>query len=263
MPQWAHLPLILGPTGKLSKRDGAKYGFPVFAMNWTDPKTKEHIEGFKEKGFMPEAFVNLLAVLGWNDGTEQEIFSLPELIGKFSMDRVHKGGAKFDFEKAKWFNHEWIKKLDPSHFSIPVKSLFESNSILIKDDIYFNKVMELVKDRCTLLPDFYDQASYFFKAPSNWDIDAVKPKWNDAKTAFFNEYSIKLEAIENWEIEMFETVFKELAAEKNIKPGELQLPMRIMLVGGKFGPAVFEIAAMIGKDETINRIKKALSIFNA
>ena len=106
MPQWAHLPLILGPNGKLSKRDGAKYGFPVFAMNWTDPKTNELTEGFKEKGFLPEAFINLLAVLGWNDGTEQELFSLEELIEKFSMERVHKGGAKFDFEKAKWFNHK-------------------------------------------------------------------------------------------------------------------------------------------------------------
>ena len=110
MPQWAHLPLILGPNGKLSKRDGAKYGFPVFAMNWTDPKTNELTEGFKEKGFLPEAFINLLALLGWNDGTEQEIFTKEELIEKFSIERVHSGGAKFDYEKAKWFNHEWIKK---------------------------------------------------------------------------------------------------------------------------------------------------------
>src|SRR6187402_1500804 len=111
MPEWAHFPLILGPNGKLSKRDGAKYGFPVFAMNWKDPKTGEMTEGFREKGFLPEAFINLLAVLGWNDGTEQEIYSMAELIEHFSMDRVHVAGAKFDYEKAKWFNHEWIKKL--------------------------------------------------------------------------------------------------------------------------------------------------------
>ena len=111
MPQWAHLPLILGPSGKLSKRDGAKYGFPVFAMNWTDPATGELVEGFKEKGFLPAAFLNLLAVLGWNDGSGQEIYSLEEMINRFSMDRVHKAGAKFDFEKARWFNHEWIKKV--------------------------------------------------------------------------------------------------------------------------------------------------------
>lgn len=117
MPQWAHFPLILGPAGKLSKRDGAKYGFPVFAMNWADPKTGELTEGFKEKGFLPEAFINLLAVLGWNDGTEQELFTLEALIQKFSMDRVHSAGAKFDYEKAKWFNHEWIKKLDPKELT--------------------------------------------------------------------------------------------------------------------------------------------------
>ncbi|MFT3908770.1 MAG: glutamate--tRNA ligase [Ferruginibacter sp.] len=262
MPQWAHLPLILGPSGKLSKRDGAKYGFPVFAMNWTDPKTNEHVEGFKERGFLPEAFINLLAVLGWNDGSSQEIFSLTELIEKFSIDRVHKAGAKFDFEKAKWFNHEWIKALPVSRLSVNVKELFESKKIAVEDEAYFNKVLELVKDRCTLIPDFYEQAVYFFKAPATWDTDAVKPKWNEAKTGFFTEFCEQLNGAGNWELSEIETTFKNLAAEKNIKPGELQLPMRIMLVGGKFGPAVFEIASLIGKEETIARIKKALTIFN-
>ena len=261
MPQWAHMPLILGPSGKLSKRDGAKYGFPVFAMNWNDAKTNELTEGFKEKGFLPEAFINLLAVLGWNDGTEQEIFSIEELIEKFSIKRVHKGGAKFDFEKAKWYNHEWIKKLPVTEYGLRVKEIFKSKGIIINDDTNFYKVLELVKDRCALLTDFYDQASYFFKTPESWDIDAVKPKWNEAKKDFFNEYCNKLEAIENWALENIETTFKDLATEKNIKPGEIQLPMRIMLVGGKFGPGVFEIAAMIGKTETIKRITNALKLF--
>ena len=123
MPQWAHFPLILGPNGKLSKRDGAKFGFPVFAMTWTDPKTNELTEGFKEKGFLPEAFINLLALLGWNDGTEQEIFTMAELIEKFSIDRVHSGGAKFDYEKAKWFNHEWIKKSEVGSLKTEVRRL--------------------------------------------------------------------------------------------------------------------------------------------
>lgn len=261
MPQWAHMPLILGPSGKLSKRDGAKYGFPVFAMNWNDAKTNELTEGFKEKGFLPEAFINLLAVLGWNDGTEQEIFSMEELIEKFSIKRVHKGGAKFDFEKAKWYNHEWIKKLPVTEYGLRVKEIFKSKGIIINDDTNFYKVLELVKDRCALLTDFYDQASYFFKTPESWDIDAVKPKWNEEKKDFFNEYCNKLEAIENWALENIETTFKDLAAAKNIKPGEVQLPMRIMLVGGKFGPGVFEIAAMIGKTETIKRIINALKLF--
>ena len=262
MPQWAHLPLILGPSGKLSKRDGAKYGFPVFAMNWIDPKTNELTEGFKEKGFLPTAFINLLAVLGWNDGTEQEIFSLDELVENFSIEKVHKAGAKFDFEKARWYNHEWIKKMKVDNYKLLVKEIFLSKGITIGDDIYFKKVLELVKDRCTLLPDFFDQAAYFLKAPEAWDTDAVKPKWNETKTEFFNEFCKRLNGIGNWELGSIETEFKNLAVEKNIKPGELQLPMRIMLVGAKFGPAVFEIAAMIGKVETVARIEKALTIFN-
>lgn len=262
MPQWAHLPLILGPSGKLSKRDGAKYGFPVFAMNWTDPKTNELVEGFKERGFLPEAFINLLAMLGWNDGTEQELFSIDELTAKFSIGRVHKAGAKFDFEKAKWYNHEWIKQLHVSRFSPLVREYFKSKNVHVADEIYFEKVLEMVKDRCTMIADFFDQAVYFFRSPEQLDTDAVKAKWNADKTTFFEEFCNKLNEISNWELALIETEFKNLATAKNIKPGELQLPMRIMLVGGKFGPAVFEIASMIGKEETIARIRKALIIFN-
>jgi glutamyl-tRNA synthetase len=263
MPQWAHLPLILKPdgNGKLSKRDGDRLGFPVYAMDWTDPKTTEVTKGFKELGFLPEAFLNMLAMLGWNPGTEQEIFTIDELIEAFSMERVNKAGAKFDFEKAKWFNHEWIKKLSVNSYQLQVKELLEEKGIAITDDIYLEKVLELVKGRCTLLSDFYEQASYFFKAPTTWDVDAVKPKWNDDKNNFFIAFIEKIKALQNFASEEIEILFKELATEKNIKPGELQLPMRIMLVGAKFGPAVFDIAAMIDKEETINRIEKALEVF--
>jgi glutamyl-tRNA synthetase len=261
MPQWAHLPLILGPNGKLSKRDGAKYGFPVFAMKWTDPKTNELTEGFKEKGFLPEAFINLLALLGWNDGTEQEIFTKEELIDKFSIERVHSGGAKFDYEKAKWFNHEWIKQSAVDSLQSTVKNhLYEKGITGIEDEI-LDKVIVLVRDRCTLLTDFYDQSYFFFKAPDKWDIDSVKPKWNEEKGEFFEAYSVKLSGISNWELGSLENEFKNLATEKKIKPGELQLPFRIMLVGGKFGPPVFNIAEILGKEETIRRIKKALTVF--
>ena len=259
MPQWAHLPLILGPSGKLSKRDGAKYGFPVFAMNWTDPKTNELTEGFFEKGFLPEAFINLLAVLGWNDGTEQELYSMDELIASFDIKRVHSAGAKFDFEKAKWFNHEWIKKLSAESLKPKVKEALSATGIQVTDDVILEKVIDLVKDRCTLLPDFVQQAGFFFKAPEKLELDAVKPKWNQDKTQFFSEYTTQLNAIANWEMAAIENAFKELAAAKNIKPGELQLPMRIMLVGGKFGPAVFQIAEIIGKEETVKRINYALT----
>ena len=255
MPQWAHLPLILGPNGKLSKRDGAKYGFPVFAMSWTDPKTNELTEGFKEKGFLPEAFINLLAVLGWNDGSEQEIFSKAELIEKFSIERVHSGGAKFDYEKAKWFNHEWIKKLQVSSYGLQVKELLENKGIVITDQSRFIEVLELVKERCHLLTDFAEQAAFFFKAPEQYDMAAVKPKWNEAKQLFFAELIRNFGLSNNWNAHDLETDFKEMAAAHQMKPGELLLPFRIMLVGGKFGPHVFDIAELLGKEETVARIK--------
>ena len=259
MPEWAHLPLILGPSGKLSKRDGAKYGFPVFAMNWTDPKTNELTEGFKEKGFLPEAFINLLALLGWNAGTEQEMFTKEELIEKFSIDRVHSGGAKFDYEKAKWFNHEWIKKMTVDSLKLNIKELFDAKNVAITDETYFEKAIELVKDRCTLIPDFYEQSIFLFNTPATLDLDAVKPKWNDDKKQFFVDWINRLKNVSDWNAVTLENDFKELATAKNIKPGELQLPLRIMLVGGKFGPPVFVIAAMIEKEGTIKRIENALS----
>ncbi len=261
MPQWAHLPLILGPNGKLSKRDGAKYGFPVFAMSWTDPKTNELTEGFKEKGFLPEAFINLLALLGWNDGTEQEIFSKKELIEKFSIERVHSGSAKFDYDKAKWFNHEWLKQLSAGSLQSAVKTVLEENDIIVNDDVLMEKVIALVKDRCTLLTDFVQQTSFFFKTPETLDTEAVKPKWNEDKKHFFLSFTEELKAMPEWQSAFIEDGFKKMAAEKNIKPGELQLPLRIMLVGGKFGPPVFNIAELLGREETISRINTAINMF--
>ncbi|MBD0331538.1 MAG: glutamate--tRNA ligase [Chitinophagaceae bacterium] len=262
MPQWAHLPLILGPNGKLSKRDALRYGFPVFAMSWTDPKTGELTEGFREKGFLPESFINMLAMLGWNDGTEQEIFSLHELVKKFSIEKVHKGGAHFNYEKAKWFNHEWIKKLPASSYNLQVRKFFEQKGIMIQDENQFEKVLELVKERCTLLTDFFDQSYFFFIPPKEYDLTALKPKWNETKSSFFNNLIDELQSLRDWNSAFIENAFKNLAAKCNIKAGELQLPFRIMLVGGKFGPPVFEIAEVLGKDETTHRIEKALKAFN-
>jgi glutamyl-tRNA synthetase len=261
MPQWAHLPLILGPSGKLSKRDGAKYGFPVYAMTWADPKTGEVTEGFRERGFLPEAFINMLAMLGWNDGTEQEIFSLDELIKKFTIEKVHKGGAKFDFEKAKWFNHEWIKKSQVSGYIEQVKKIFAEKGLHINDDIYFEKVLSLVKDRCTVLPDFWEHSHFFFVTPKDYNTTSIQVKWNDDKRNFFQTFSTLLTSVGNWNAETLEISFKQLAEQSSIKSGELQLPLRIMLVGDKFGPGVFHIAEVLGKEETINRIETALKAF--
>ncbi len=262
MPQWAHLPLILKPdgNGKLSKRDGDRLGFPVYAMDWADPATQEITKGFKEIGFLPEAFVNLLAVLGWNDGTEQEIFSMDALIEKFSIEKVHKGGAKFDFEKAKWFNHEWIKKLPVNNYAERVKTIFAEKGITISDEVYFHKVMDLVKERCTLLPDFYTQSAFFFEAPATIDLSAIQAKWDEKKTMFFVELIKTWSLSTLWEAADLELSFKELAAANQLKTGELMLPLRIMLVGGKFGPGVFEIADCIQKEATIKRIEHTLSL---
>lgn len=260
MPQWAHFPLILGPNGKLSKRDGTKYGFPVFAMSWTDPKTGDLSEGFKEKGFLPEAFINLLALLGWNDGTEQEIFSKEELVEKFSIERVHSSGAHFDYEKAKWFNHEWIKKFEVSGLRFEVKNLLVDKGIHVPSDNMLDKVIGLVKDRCTLLPDFYEQSFFFFRAPEQIDTASILTKWSNQKQLFFRELirASKLEII--WKADEIEKNLKEMAAAHQLKPGELMLPLRIMLVGGKHGPGVFDVAEILGKEETVLRIQNALSV---
>ncbi len=263
MPSWAHLPLILKPDGhgKLSKRDGDKLGFPVFAMNWTDPKSGELTEGFRERGFLPEAFLNMLAVLGWNDGSEQEIFTLDELIKAFSIDRVHKGGAKFDYEKAKWFNHEWIKRSSNERLLPDVKAQFRSAGIDTSDPLLLT-VIGMVKERCTLLPDFIPQSSFFFVRPGTYDMDALKGKWNAAKSEYFSELSGILTTLENWDAIELESSFKTLATAKNIKAGELLFLFRMMLVGGKFGPPVFDIATLLGKDETLGRIQQMQAVMN-
>jgi glutamyl-tRNA synthetase len=255
MPQWAHLPLILKPDGKgkLSKRDGDRLGFPVFAMDWEDPRTGEETKGFRERGFLPEAFVNMLAMLGWNDGTGEEIFDLQTLVERFSIERVHKGGAKFDFEKAKWFNQEWIKRSSDENLVGPVQSILEDNGITA-DRLMLSKIVPLVKERCQLLNDFVLQTSYFFQDPLTPDLTAVLPKWDESKSHFFENWSKQIRELNDTSAAGIEHSFKEFSTASGIKPGELQLPFRIMLVGGKFGPPVFEIAAHIGMEATYRRI---------
>ena len=266
MPLWAHLPLILKPdgNGKLSKRDGDRLGFPVFAMNWTDPKTNEVTKGFREMGFIPQAFVNMLALLGWNPGVEKEIFTLEELVEIFSIERIHKGGAKFDFEKAKWFNAQYIHHMDNETLATLAKPYIEEglqaagsqtdDSRLTTHD-FLQTVVGLVKDRSTLLPDLWAQSHFFFKTPETIDLAAIKEKWNDQKQQFFSNWAATLEALPEWTEQAIEASCNEQAQQAGLKKGDVMLPLRIMLVGGKYGPGVFIIAEMIGKEETIKRIK--------
>jgi glutamyl-tRNA synthetase len=263
MPKWAHLPLILKPDGKgkLSKRDGDRLGFPVFAMDWKDPKTNETTKGFREMGFLPEAFINMLALLGWNDGSNEEVADINQLISRFSIERIHKGGAKFDFEKAKWFNGEWIKRSSEADLLPLVKIILNEKGIHANDE-KIKMLIGLVKERCQLLYDFYEQTSYFFESPKVIDATSVKPKWDDKKNIFFTNWMQTIAELSEWSMEQIENSFKADAAKNELKTGELQLPFRIMLVGGKFGPPVFEIAQIIGKEETIKRIAFGLKRIN-
>lgn len=260
MPAWAHFPLILKPdgNGKLSKRDSHRLDIPIFAMDWMDPASGETISGFREKGFLPEAFVNMLAVLGWNDGSEQELYTLMELIDRFSIDRVHKAGAKFNYEKAKWFNQEWIRRVPVEELLPPVREIYIQRGTPIPNEDFLCAVINLVRERCHLLPEFYAQGRLFFHTPHQWDLEAIRPKWTSAKTAFFESYIRSFRNITAWNAISLEALFKDLAVAQQIKPGELQLPFRIMLVGEKSGPPVFEIAGQLGEMETTKRIKNLL-----
>jgi glutamyl-tRNA synthetase len=201
----------------------------------------------------------MLAMLGWNDGTGKEIFTIDELIERFSMDRVHNSGAKFDFEKAKWFNHEWIKLVAPAELRPLVRAHLAQDGIAADNDNYLDTVISMVKDRCTVVNDFVVQAGFFFKTPETIDTASIQPKWSVEKANFFTAFTESLVAETEWNTANLELRFKELATASGVKPGELMLPLRIMLVGGKFGPGVFEIAGMIGQQETITRMKNALA----
>ncbi len=256
MPQWAHLPLILGPDGaKLSKRHGSKYGFPIFAMNWTDPKTGDFTEGFAERGFLPAAMLNMLAMLGWNDGSGQELFTLEELIRRFDISRINHSGAVFDFEKARWFNHQYIQQM-PEAQLLPLVQAYLPEAGGEK----LSAVIALVKERCTLLPDFAEQAGFFFKAPETIDKAGMLAKWKPEHGAFFEKLAAQLEGMEPaLEAAAYEAAFTGLAQEANLKKGELMLPLRIMLVGGKFGPGVFDIVRVIGPAEAAARVRAGLA----
>ncbi|MGH2642662.1 MAG: glutamate--tRNA ligase [Chitinophagaceae bacterium] len=261
IPHYAHLPLILKPDGKgkLSKRDGDRLGFPVYAMQWADPKTGVVTKGFREIGFLPDAFNNMLALLGWNDGTEKEIFSLDELVEKFSIERVHKGGAKFNFEKAKWFNHEYIKQSD-SHRLLPfLKETLRDKNIQERDSRLL-AILDLIKERCTLVPDIWENSYFFFQRPVDYDVESVRKKWDSDKKEFFELLPDTFSTVEVFTSEVLESAFKLLAEKMNQKAGGLMLPLRVMLVGSKFGPPVFHIAELLGKEETLERIKIALPV---
>ncbi len=258
-PRFAHLPLILKPTGKgkLSKRDGDKAGFPVFPLEWKDPKTGDIASGYREEGYFPEAFINMLAMLGWNPGTEQEIFSLEELIQLFSIERVNKSGARFDPEKTKWFNQQHLIQKSDKEISSLFKEVLKEKDVEA-DDEYVEKVVSLVKERVAFVKEIWEQSSLFFIAPDSYDPKVVKKRWKGDVPAFMDELTGKLQNVDDWKADKIKETIAQLIEAKGLGFGLVMNALRLALVGGGFGPDLMTIAEMIGKDETINRIKTAV-----
>jgi glutamyl-tRNA synthetase len=258
MPQFAHLPLLLKPSGngKLSKRDGDKLGFPVFPLEWKSGEG-EVSRGYREDGYIPEAFVNLLAFLGWNPGTEQELFTMDELIEQFSLDRVNKSGARFDPEKAKWFNHQYLITKENAEIAVEFNKILSSKGI----NVDLNKVeniVGLVKERVNFVQEIWDQASFFFVAPTTYDEATVKKFWKEDTGSIMEEVSQILSQIEPFTTAIIEPAIKNYIAEKGHGMGKVMNAIRISLVGESKGPGVADICEFIGKDETLGRIAKAI-----
>ncbi len=258
-PQFAHLPLLLKPVGKgkLSKRDGDKLGFPVFPLAYTNENTGEVSRGYREDGYFNDAFVNMLALLGWNPGTEQELFSLEELANSFSLDRVSKAGAKFNPDKTKWFNQQYLQQKENSILATLYAPILKGKGIESTPD-YIETVVGLIKERATFVTDFWNLSDFFFTAPMEYDAKASKKQWKADTGSLMTEVIEVLNAIDDFSSENVETILKEWITSKEIGFGKVMQPLRLSLVGALKGPHLFDIAAMIGKEASIQRIENAV-----
>ena len=259
MPAFAHLPLLLKPegNGKLSKRDGDRLGFPVFPLEWKDPASGEISSGYRENGYLPDAVINFLSLLGWNPGTEQEIFNLQELIDAFSFERCSKSGAKFDFEKGKWFNHKYIQETADALLAEMVKPALTEKGIEFGKD-FTTRAVGLVKERMYLLCDFWSQSSFLFEPPTTYDEKVIKKRWKTETPAQMNELRAVLDQIEDFSSQNQETIVKQWIAQKGYNLGGIMNAFRLAIVGESKGPHMFDITELIGKDETIERIRRAV-----
>ena len=253
-PEFAHLPLILKPTGKgkLSKRDGDKLGFPVFPLEWTDPKTADVSKGYKEEGYFADAMINFLSFLGWNPGTEQEIFNLDELITAFELERVNKAGARFDPDKIKWFNHHYMQEQDDYGLAVAFKNLRPELKDI--DNQYIEMVIALVKERATFVSDFWDLSHFFFTAPLSYDEKATKKSIKDDTTDVLTKVKDLIDSVDDFTSENVQNTVKGWITSNEISFGKVMMPLRLALVGALQGPEVFDIIYMIGKTETLKRI---------
>ena len=260
MPKFAHLPLLLKPdgNGKLSKRDGDRLGFPVFPLKWTDPKTGEVSSGYRESGYFPEALVNILAFLGWNPGTEKEQYTMDELIQDFSIERISKSGAKFDLEKAKWFNHQYLIHKSDEELAESFNLILKDNGITANLD-FVTKICGLMKERVHFVSEFWTQAHFFFQAPESYDQDVIKKKWKAETPLLLEDLERFLDGLESFEEPDLETAVKAWLEEKQIGMGQIMNVWRLVSVGSNAGPAMFQIASILGKEETIKRIHKGIA----
>lgn len=260
-PEFAHLSLILKPEGKgkLSKRDGAKFGFPVFPMNFYDATTEETYKGYKEEGYLPEAFVNFLALLGWSPSDDKEILSLEEMASEFDLHKVHKAGARFSKEKAEWFNHQYLQRKSNEEVLEIFKNLEETKNINLSNETLL-KIIGLMKERATFVKDIYHDGKFFFEAPTSYDEKAVKKAWNEETSAILNDLISKLNLLEDFVSEKIKEEIHHLVDEKGLGFGKVMMPLRLTLVGELKGPDVPDLVEILGKAETISRIKAAIEI---
>lgn len=261
MPRFAHLPLLLKPegSGKLSKRDGDRLGFPVFPLDWTDPKTGEKSSGYREAGYFPEAVINFLALLGWHPENDREFFTMNELIDNFSLDRVSKSGARFDYEKCKWFNHEYLIKKSDAELAADLMPELQERGI----DCNMSKlenIVSITKGRCNFVSDFWQNIHFFFEAPENYDEKTRKKRWKEYSAAQMTELCAVLQGLSDFSVENSEKTVMDWIEEKGYNRGDVMNAMRLCVVGEGKGPHMFDITSAIGKDETISRIQKAIEV---
>lgn len=259
MPHFAHLPLILKPSGqgKLSKRDGDKLGFPVFPLEWTDPESGEVSPGYREAGYFPDAVVNILAFLGWNPGTEQEIFSLDELANIFEIDRVGKSGARFDPDKAKWYNQQYLKAKNDHELAALFVPVIQEKGIHVRLD-YLKKVTGMVKERLIFPRDFWNQAFYFFEGPASYDLQMLKKVWKDNTPRMMADVRDILVKAPDFSSHALEELVKNYTGQNELGFGKVVAPLRLIIVGSGTGPHLFDILEMIGQAEAIRRIERGL-----
>ena len=262
-PQFAHLPLLLKPdgNGKLSKRDGDRLGFPVFPLQWTDPKSGETSSGYRESGYLPEAVINMLALLGWNPGNDQELMSLQELIDAFSIEKISKAGAKFSLDKAKWFNHEYIQQKSADELYPYFEKILEKKQISCNAD-YVKNVIDLIKDRLNFTNDFWEQACYFFEAPTEYDPQSLKKRWKEGTGAHLKVIDEMLMSFQPFDRQKAQDTVMQYIQDNGLNMGQILNSVRIALVGTARGPELFTMIELMGTEETHRRIERATEVVN-